>query len=168
MREGERETSLSHTSVFSIAFSLLFSQGGYLHNLSFSYSTLSTHLGTSTWCFTRFTVICGDWFARPVIFTWKIWKVYPRCYWATPESRKLLSVFPPCSTLAYTASVELMCLEIHGGGFSSPVLNLTIEVIMPVQEVVQNIFFQQLVGKRLILKHNRLWFAKKVTCCWVL
>lgn len=107
----------------------------------YPFPTASTHLGTIAWCFTHFTVICGDWFAGPIISTWKIWKVYPTMLLSTPKSRKSLSVFPPYSTVGYTASVELMCLQISRGVSAAQCPALPLKSVIPVQEVVQNVFF---------------------------
>lgn len=80
-------------------------------------------------------------FSRPIIITCKIRKVCLRCYRATPGSRKPLSVSPPCSTMAHTAAVELMCPEVHRRRFTVPAFSLTIRVICPYLGSGQGRFF---------------------------
>lgn len=125
--------------------------------LIYPFATLHCHLGAITWSFTHCTVICGDWFSRPIIFTSKIWSVCPCCYWAT-LGYKISLVVSPWSTVVWISYVPS-----YTRGILPFFLILAMKMICQCLGSDQEGIFKWLLGKDIQISH-RLWFTFQPRC----
>lgn len=123
----------------------------------YPFAVLCSHLGTITWSFTHCSVICGDWFSRPIIFTSKIWSVCPRCYWATPGYKVCLVVSPR------SAVVWISDVPSYTGGILPFHFILAMKVICQYLGSDQEGIFKWLLGKDIQTSH-RVWFTFQPSC----